>query len=80
MNLVKIGHTVYAACIDDVNDVGYVLPITIVSDKFNIRLDDGEHMRYAHRKWMNNLILDKQVKVYQSRRRAEMQLNLRNIT
>lgn len=80
MNLVKIGHTVYAACIDDFNDVGYVIPITIVSDKLDIVLNTGAHMRYAHRKWMNNLILAKQAKVYQSRRKAEMQLKLRGIT
>jgi len=80
MNQVKVGHTVYAACIDDVKEVGFVLPITIVSDKFDIRLDEGAHMRYAHRKWMNNLIQAKQVKVYRSRRKASMQLKLRGIT
>jgi len=79
MQLVKVGHTVYAACIDDVKEVGFVLPITIVSDKFDIRLDEGAHMRYAHRKWMNNLIQAKQVKVYRSRRKATMQLKLRGI-
>lgn len=80
MKKVKVGNTVYAACIDDVNEVGFVLPITIVSDKFTIILDEGAHMRYAHRKWMNNLIQAKQAKVYQSRRKATRQLKLRGIS
>jgi hypothetical protein len=60
--------------------MGFVIPITIVSNKIEIKLEGGSHMRYAHRKWMNNLILAKQAKVYQSRRKALMQLNLRGIT
>lgn len=79
INPVRVGHTVYAACIDEVNNVGFVIPITIVANRFDIPLLEGEHMRYAHRQWMNNLIESKQAKVYQSRRRANMQLKLRGL-
>lgn len=74
---VKAGHTVYVPCID--GDNGFVLPITIVGNRYDIPIVEGEHMRYAHRKWMNRLITTKQAKVYQSRRKAEMQLKLKGI-
>jgi hypothetical protein len=72
--LVKVGQTVYVPCIDPVNHVSFVLPITVVSDKVEINTPDSEHIRYVHRKWMNDHIKAGLVVHYKSRNRAEMEL------
>lgn len=79
MNLVKIGHTVYAPCVDGSSGKGFVLPITVVSDRHFKPPKEGEHMRYAQRWWLNNHIIGGMVKVYQSRRKALMQLKLKGV-
>jgi hypothetical protein len=78
MGLVKIGHTVYAPCSNG-DGTGFVLPITVVSDKNWTPPADGENIRYVRRWWLNNMIKAQQVKVFQSRRKALMSLKLKGV-
>jgi hypothetical protein len=79
MNLVKVGHTVYAPCVDGSSGTGFVLALTVISDKKFTLPAEGEHMRFCMRWWLNNHIKAGMVKVYQSRRKALMSLKLKGI-
>lgn len=75
---IKIGHTVYAPC-EAGDGTGFVLPLTVVSDKNYTPPKEGDHMRYVRRWWLVNHINANLCKVFQSRRKAEMQLKLEGI-
>jgi len=77
-NDIKVGHTVYAAC-EAGDGSGFILPLTVVSEKNYTPPIEGEHMRYVRRWWLINHINAKMCKVYQSRRKALMQLKLKGI-